>query len=73
MSAFNLAGIVGAEAGAALTSALGVTETEHAGLAPLLAACAAASLLPLPFVGWLREVEEDEAGTGGGAGAEASD
>ena len=58
MSVYNGAGIVSAEAGAALTGALGVTSTNFDNLIPLLAICGLSSLLPLPFLGVLRDVEE---------------
>jgi len=57
MSIFNVGGLVSQEAGAALTSALGVSETDFKMLGPLIAICAISSLLPLPFLGWLDESE----------------
>jgi len=65
MSLYNGAGIVGQEGGALLTSALGVSDSNFDNLAPLLAACALSSLLPLPFLGLLKDAE---GGGGGGAG-----
>ena len=62
MSIYNGAGIVGAETGAALTSALGVTNENYENLSPLLVICALSSLLPLPFLDVLREAEGEEEG-----------
>ncbi len=80
MSVFNGAGVVGTELGAALTAALGVTETNFANLAPLVTVCNLSSLLPLLAIGWLDEpaakgaAADDGASEpgGGGGGAEAT-
>ena len=61
MSVYNGAGIVGQELGAALTAAFGVTATDFDNLAPLLLVCSLTSLLPLPFIGVLQEVEAEAA------------
>lgn len=60
MSVYNGAGIIGQETGALLTSALGVTDKDFDNLASLVALCSLSSLLPLPFLGVLREVERAE-------------
>ena len=57
MSIFNLGGIVSTEAGALLTSAFHVSETDFSNLAPLIATCALSSLLPLLALGWVRDAE----------------
>jgi hypothetical protein len=53
MSVFNGAGAVGAELGALLTSALGVTESNFQNLGILVAICNLSSLLSLPFLSLL--------------------
>ena len=58
MSVFNLGGIVSTEAGAALTSALHVTESDFANLGPLVVACSLSSLAPLAVLSWVRDAEE---------------
>ncbi|GAB5355596.1 hypothetical protein AAMO2058_000219200 [Amorphochlora amoebiformis] len=64
MSAFNLAGIVSQELGAALTSYLGVTESNFDNLGLLVTTCSASSLLPLIFLNFLDRVSFDEAAEG---------
>jgi len=66
MSVFNGAGAVGAELGALLTSALGVTESNFQNLGLLVAICNLSSLLSLPFLSLLPE----EGSPGGGKGEE---
>ena len=58
MSIFNLGGIVSTEAGALLTDAFHVSETDFSNLSPLIVTCAASSLLPLFFLGWVRGAED---------------
>ena len=54
MSVYNGASIVGSELGAVLTKMLGVTETDFTNLPQLILLCNLSSLLPLPFLGVLR-------------------
>jgi hypothetical protein len=59
MSIFNAGGLVSQEAGALLTDKVfGVSETDFSNLGPLVVTCAASSLLPLVFLGWVREAEQ---------------
>mmetsp|Transcript_2775 Transcript_2775/g.8101 ORF Transcript_2775/g.8101 Transcript_2775/m.8101 type:complete len:497 (-) Transcript_2775:47-1537(-) len=60
MSIFNLGGIVSTEAGALLTDAFHVSETDFSNLSPLIFTCAASSLLPLFFLGWVRGAEDSD-------------
>jgi hypothetical protein len=60
MSIFNLGGIVGSEAGALLTSTLGVTDHDFSNLGLLVVLCNLSSLLPLPFLKWIRDVDQVE-------------
>ena len=57
MSIFNAGGLVSTEVGAVLTDKMGVTEGDFSNLAPLVVTCALSSLLPLVFLGWVREAE----------------
>jgi len=76
MSIFNGAGALGSEAGALLTSQLGVTENNFENLGLLVAICNFSSLLSLPFLSFLGnegdrgegglEAEAEEGGGGGG-------
>lgn len=66
MSVFNGAGAVGAELGALLTSALGVSESNFQNLGLLVAICNLSSLLSLPFLSLLPA----EGSEGGGEGEE---
>lgn len=61
MSIFNGGGIVGSELGALLTRAMGVTDVDFRNLGMLIALCNLSSLLPLPFLKWVDEVETAEA------------
>ena len=69
MSINNGAGTVGTEIGAALTKALGVTESNFDNLALLSFLCNLTSLYPLLFIGWLdgvgsvseQEIEDEAA------------
>ncbi|GMH51870.1 hypothetical protein TrRE_jg5057, partial [Triparma retinervis] len=61
MSTFNLAGIVGSEAGAGLTKALGVTATDFGNLGWLTVICNLSSLYPLLFIDQLLLDPDDEA------------
>ena len=54
---YNGASVLGSELGAALTSSFGVTESSFDGLAPLVTVCTLSSLLPLPLIGWVSEVD----------------
>lgn len=65
MSVFNGAGAVGAELGALLTSALGVTESNFQNLGLLVAICNLSSLLSLPFLSLL-PAESSKDGEEGG-------
>jgi len=63
MSIFNGAGIVGNEAGALLTQALGVTEDNFDNLGALVTICNLSSLLPLLALNWIdgdRRVDDVE-------------
>ena len=53
MSIFNGASTLGTEIGAALTKALGVTESDFTNLGLLTIICNISSLYPLLFIGWL--------------------
>lgn len=53
MSIYNAAGSVGSEAGALLTSLLGVTDTNFDNLSLLVVMCSLSSLLPLLFIDYL--------------------
>ena len=66
MSVFNGAGALGAEMGAFLTSALGVTESNFENLGLLIAICNLSTLLSLPFLSLLPM----ERGKSGGEGEE---
>ncbi|KAH8049388.1 BT1-like protein [Aureococcus anophagefferens] len=57
MSIFNAGGLVSTEVGAVLTDKMGVSESDFSNLAPLVVTCALSSLLPLVFLGWVREAE----------------
>lgn len=57
MSIFNGGGIVGSEIGALLTRTLGVTEADFTNLGLLIVLCNVSSLLPLPFLRWIDNVE----------------
>ena len=57
-SVFNGAGVVGTELGAALTSLLGVTESDFDNLATLVTLCSVSSLTPLLAINWLDEVRD---------------
>ncbi|MEM6401546.1 MAG: folate/biopterin family MFS transporter [Cyanobacteria bacterium P01_D01_bin.116] len=59
MSVTNLAGLVSHETGAVLTHYLGVTETEFDNLWLLVTITNLSTLLPLPFINWLPEKEEE--------------
>lgn len=59
MSIFNGGAIVGSELGAYLTKAMRVTDSDFANLGLLIALCNLSSLLPLPFLKWIDNVEED--------------
>eukprot|EP01037_Dinobryon_pediforme_P018734 gene18734-19038_t len=50
MSIYNASFTVGSELGAALTSFLGVTDSNFSQLSLLVAICSLSSLLPLPFI-----------------------
>jgi len=62
MSAYNLARIVGQEAGSLLTKLVGVTETDFTRLPLLLAICTITSLLPLPLLGVFDRVDKGRNG-----------
>jgi hypothetical protein len=66
MSVYNSGGIVGAEAGALLTSAFGVSSNDFTMLGPLLIFCALSSLLPLPFLSILESAEQENDTSHGG-------
>ncbi|KAM3576371.1 hypothetical protein VYU27_001722 [Nannochloropsis oceanica] len=66
MSVFNGAGALGAELGAFLTSALGVTENNFQNLGLLIAICNLSTLLSLPFLSLL-PAEKSKSGEGGDA------
>eukprot|EP00418_Pyrodinium_bahamense_P007509 CAMPEP_0179025706 /NCGR_PEP_ID=MMETSP0796-20121207/8129_1 /TAXON_ID=73915 /ORGANISM="Pyrodinium bahamense, Strain pbaha01" /LENGTH=601 /DNA_ID=CAMNT_0020721747 /DNA_START=71 /DNA_END=1877 /DNA_ORIENTATION=+ len=59
MSIYNLARIVGQEAGGLLTKLVGVTETDFANLPLLLGICTLASLVPLPLLGVFDSIDGD--------------
>jgi hypothetical protein len=59
MSVFNGAGALGSELGALLTSALGVTDTNFKNLGLLVLICNLSSLLSLPLLGFVANVEQN--------------
>lgn len=59
MSVFNGAGALGSELGALLTSALGVTDTNFTNLGLLVLICNLSSLLSLPLLGFVANVEQN--------------
>lgn len=73
MSLFNGAGLVGSELGAALTAALGVTESNFANLGTLLVVCNLSSLLPLLAIGWLDAAAQPDADASASSLASNSD
>lgn len=60
MSVTNLAGLLSYEFGALLTQWLGVTETQFDRLWLLVTITNLSTLLPLPFLGWLPDVQAGE-------------
>lgn len=64
MSVFNGAGALGAEVGAFLTSALGVTESNFQNLGLLIAICNLSTLLSLPFLSLLPAENSKSGGEG---------
>ncbi|CAN0036385.1 unnamed protein product [Discosporangium mesarthrocarpum] len=59
MSIFNGGTIVGSELGALLTRVIGVTDVNFTRLGTLIVLCNLSSLLPLPFLKWIQDVESD--------------
>ncbi|KAL7546954.1 hypothetical protein ACHAWF_010304 [Thalassiosira exigua] len=59
MSIYNGASGVGTELGAALTKALGITESDFSNLALLTIICNVSSVFPLVFIGWLDGVGDE--------------
>jgi hypothetical protein len=72
MSVFNAAGILGSELGAALTAAAGVTDHNFENLAPLIAGCTLTSLLPVPFIGLIRDAERHQGSPPGVSSSDGS-
>ncbi|CAM9938722.1 unnamed protein product, partial [Phaeothamnion confervicola] len=59
MSVYNGGSALGSELGALLTRALGVTDSNFTNLGLLVVICNLSSLLPLPFLQWIEDVEDD--------------
>ncbi|CAM9168533.1 unnamed protein product [Choristocarpus tenellus] len=60
MSIYNGGSIVGQELGGLLTRVMGVTNADFSRLAPLIIVCNLSTLLPLPFLKWVKDVENEE-------------